>query len=220
MTTLLLLIATGQKYWQYVDPLIQSANKFLLPHATLLLTDCPTGFGVYQSHLDNRGYPETTLKRYHSFLEHEPFISKFDYTFYVDIDALFVAPVGEEIFSSGITATRHHGYVGKSVAHTLEHNPQSAAYMRDAETYFCGGFNGGATAAYLRMARVIRDGVDSDAGKGITAVWHDESHLNKYLQMYPPAKILDSTYCYPETELNRPNHAKIVCLEKAWRGGR
>jgi histo-blood group ABO system transferase len=220
MSTVLLLIATGEKYWQYADPLIQSADKFLTPHDTLLLTDCPAGFGVYQSYHENKGYPETTLKRYHLFLEHEEFIKRYDYAFYVDIDALFVKPVGQEIFSAGITATLHHGYIGQPVAHTLERNPQSAAYMKDAKVYYCGGFNGGTTEAYLRMARTIRGQVDSDSLKGITAVWHDESHLNKYLQMYPPAKVLDSTYCYPENELDRPNNAKIVCLEKAWRGGR
>ena len=220
MATILLLIATGEKYWQYIAPLLASAGRFFVPHETLLLTDCPSGFGVYQVSKENKGYPETTLKRYHSFLEHRAFIEKFDYAFYVDIDAIFVNPVGEEIFSSGITATLHHGFVGKPAAGALEHNSKSAAYLPDATTYYCGGFNGGTSKAYLDMAKWIRSSVDYDAKQNITAVWHDESHLNKYLSIHPPAKVLGSEYCYPETQLDRENNAKIVCLEKSWRGGR
>lgn len=222
MNTALLTIATGEKYWQYARPLFESAKKYFVPHEAILLTDCPHSLGAdYQGYQKHSGYPETTLKRYHSFLGMREMLEKdFTHLFYIDIDALFVASVGEEIFSDGITATLHHGFVGKPLTGTLEHNPRSAAYMEDARHYFCGGFNGGTSAAYLDMAEAIREGVDYDSRQGITAIWHDESHLNKYLSIYPPAKILGSQYCYPEHELNRPNNAKIVCLEKAWRGGR
>lgn len=220
VNTLLLLIATGESYHQYIRPLLASADEFFVPHETLLLTDCPNDFGVHQVYKANAGYPETTLKRYHSFLEYGDFISQFDNCFYIDIDALFVKPVGAEIFSDGITATLHHGYLHKPISSVIERNPQSAAYLPSASSYYCGGFNGGASATYLGMADAICAGIDADARKKIVAMWHDESHLNKYLAMHPPAKVLDSSYGYPETELETPNNAKIVFLEKAWRGGR
>lgn len=219
MNTALLLIATGEKYWPYATPLIESANKFFVPHETILFTDCPESLGAdFHAYQKNAGFPETTLKRYHTFLglrellEHD-----FDYLFYVDIDALFVNSVGEEIFSSGVTATLHHNQNWRAL---LEENPDSTAYTESVQNYYCGGFNGGTSAAYLKMAEAIKDGVDRDEQNGIMARWHDESHLNRYLAEHAPAKILTSDYCYPEPELYKPNQAKIVCLDKSLRGGR
>jgi len=218
--TLLLLIATGARYEQYVRPLLQSADKYFVPHKTLLLTDSASDYGVHQFPKTHAGFPETTLKRYASFLEHKNFISTFEHAFYIDIDALFVDYVGEEIFSEGITATVHHGYRNKSADSVIESNSNSAAFLPSVKTYYCGGFNGGTSKAYLEMAESIQRGVEQDERNHIMAVWHDESHLNKYLEINPPTRILDSSYGYPETELNTPNNAKIVFLEKAWRGGR
>src|SRR3972149_7016882 len=47
-----------------------------------------------------------------------------DYIFAIDADALFVAPVGEEIFSDRVF-TLHPGFVNR--AGTYERNPLSAA---------------------------------------------------------------------------------------------
>jgi len=110
----------------------------------------------------------------------------------------FIAPVTEEeILSDGITATQHPGYVG--TPGTPETRPESLAYVGQLlRNYFCGGFNGGTSYAYLTMARNIRDSIDQDKAKGITAVWFDESHLNRYLFHDPPAKILSPAFCYPD----------------------
>lgn len=215
----LLLISTGVKYWQYIRPLIESADRFFVPHDTFLFTDSPKDYGVFQIYQKNLGYPQTTLRRYHSFLTIRKEIERYDYIFYVDIDAIFVQPVGEEIFSNGITATRHHGFINKP-CDCLETNVQSAAYLPSVTHYYCGGFNGGATGSYLAMAETVKKAIDADEANGILAKWHDESHLNRYLKDNPPAKILSSDYCYPEPELHKSNNARIVCLDKSLRGGR
>jgi Glycosyltransferase family 6 len=217
MKTALLLIATGDSYEPYIRPLIDSADKFFVPHDTILFTDRMPQYTLYQVPHPHWGFPNATLRRYHTFLAQRDWLATYDYLFYLDVDALFVAPVGEEVFSSGIAATLHHN---QNPHDLLETRPQSAAYLPKVHQYFCGGFNGGTSAAYLDMAEAIREGVDYDTANGLTARWHDESHLNKYLSLYPPTKILPVDYCYPEPDLNQPNKAKIVCLEKKWRGGR
>lgn len=109
----------------------------------------------------------------------------------------FVAQVTEdEIFSQGITATEHPGYVGERG--TPETNPKSTAFVPYVRTYFCGGFNGGSVKAFLATAQLIRMRIEIDKQNGITAVWHDESHLNRYLFDNPPAKILSPAFCYPD----------------------
>jgi len=219
MTVALLLIATSERYWQYINPLIESAKKFFVPHETLLFTDSHKSYGAdYQAYEKNLGYPQATLKRYHTFLgirdllEHD-----FNYVFYVDIDAIFVSPVGDEVFSNGITATLHQN---QKVDTLIETDPRSTAYLLKADQYFCGGFNGGTTPAFLKMAETISRNVDIDESRGVLAKWHDESHLNRYLSDNPPSKVLSSDYCYPEPELHKPCNPKIVCLDKSLRGGR
>ena len=216
MKTALLVISTGQSYWQYTKPLIESAKKFFVPHQVLLFTDSPENYGVCQVHQPNLGFPETTLKRYHIFLTQKEWLRQFDYAFYIDVDAIFVDYVGSEIFSGGITATLHHSQKAE-----LESNPGSTAYLERTKYYFCGGFNGGTTSAYLKMAESLSHNISMDESRGILAKWHDESHLNRYLADNPPARILPSTYCYPEPELHiQAYNPKIVCLEKSLRGGR
>ncbi len=223
MKTALLLIATSENYWSYIDPLLESAKRFFVPHVPVLFTDDPAPHKAYQIYHKAEGFPNATLKRYHTFLKHKDRLLSFDYIFYIDVDALFVSMVGEEVFGDGITATLHHGYAKKRfncLKDCPETNINSTAYLPNPSNYYCGGFNGGKSAAYLEMAEAIKRNVDIDESKGVLAKWHDESYLNKYLADNPPAKVLSSDYCYPEPELHVPCIPKIVCLDKSLRGGR
>ena len=197
--TALVLIATGERYWRFADDFIASAKKFFIPHDVILFTDAERDFGVqYQFKCSSMVYPDATLLRYHLFLKEQELLRWYENIFYSDVDMRFIAPVTEEeILSDGITATQHPGYVG--TPGTPETNPESLAYVGESlRNYFCGGFNGGAGPAYLRMAQNIRDSIDADKAKNITAVWFDESHLNRYLFRNPPAKILSPAFCYPD----------------------
>lgn len=207
MSTALVVIATGDVYRQHAKNLIASAKQFFIPHDVVLFTDNPAEFDVpIKFHRANLGYPRATLMRYHAMVEAREILSKYDNIFYSDADMLFVAPVAEnEILSDGITATEHPGYVG--LHGTPEANPRSAAYLPTIRTYFCGGFNGGTSAAFLQMANAISQAVDQDDANRILAVWHDESHLNRYLYDHPPAKILSPSFCYPE---NAGEHYKGI----------
>jgi len=97
---------------------------------------------------------------------------------------------------------------------TYETNPLSTAYVapHEGSVYFMGGFYGGRTPAFLEMAERIRDNVDRDLHQGITAVWHDESHLNRYLIDHPP-KQLSPSYGFPE-RWGLPFHPRILLLDK------
>lgn len=202
MKTALLVIATGERYYQYVNPLLESAKKHFVEHDAVLWTDSrKMAFEAKAQHVilkTGLGYPGETLYRYHTFLKEKSMLAKFDQLFYIDTDMLFVDKVGEEVFSGGITATLHPGYVGE--CGTPERRRESVAFMSPLQDnkYFCGGFNGGNATAFLTMAEGLACNINFDAGNGITAVWHDESHLNWWLQYSKPAKVLDPSYCYPE----------------------
>lgn len=200
MRVALIVIATGETYRRNAKNLIASAKQFFVPHDIVMFTDAPDDFQVAikipRVHL---GYPRATLTRYQAIWSARAILSTYDHIFYSDADMLFVAPVtGDEIFSDGITATEHPGYVG--LGGTPDKNTRSSAYLPSVRTYFCGGFNGGTSAAFLRMAEAIDMAVNADDRKGVVALWHDESHLNRYLHDHPPARILSPSFCYPQGE--------------------
>jgi hypothetical protein len=197
--TALLLIATGERYWKFANDFIESAKKFFIPHDVILFTDATRDFDVaYQIKCPSMVYPDATLLRYHLFTAEKELLKWYENIFYSDVDMRFVASViEEEVLSDGITATQHPGYVG--TPGTPETQPESLAYVGEPlRNYFCGGFNGGKSNAYLTMAENIKNSIDQDKEKGIIAVWFDESHLNRYLFFNPPAKILSPAFCYPD----------------------
>jgi len=114
MKTALLLIATGERYHKYIDPLIASARQHLFPHDVILWTDSPVKHTDIQITKPSLGFPGETLHRYSTFLEQIKLLSQYDFLLYSDVDMLWVAPVKEEdILSDGITAVLHPGYIGK-----------------------------------------------------------------------------------------------------------
>jgi len=197
MKIALLVIGTGEKYRPYVQPLLESAKKYFVEHDAIVWTD-----GFFDSSAAIRltktaeGFPNETLHRYSTFVQQEWLLKQYDQLFYIDADMRFVAPVGEEIFSEGITATLHPGYVGQRGS--PETDSRSLAYCPKNIAYYCGGFQGGSSAAYLKMAKELATSIEIDDKKGVTAIWHDESHYNRYLTDNPPAKILGPEYCYPD----------------------
>ena len=205
--TALLVIATGERYRLYARDLILSAKKFFVPHDVILFTDDGSLFveddfnHVKLIIVPTEGWPKASLMRYHMFLDAESVLQRYQYLFYSDADMRFVASVSEdEILSDGITATSHPGYIGRPGEAQLETNPESTAYCSSVKNYFAGGFQGGSTLAFLTMAKKLRENIDTDLSKNIMARWFDESHLNRYLEDNPPAKILSPAFCCPDNE--------------------
>jgi hypothetical protein len=199
MKTALLLIATGEKYHRYIDPLLASAETCLFPHDAVLWTDSPKRYCPQQFQKVGLGFPGETLHRYHTFLEQRNLLASYDFLMWVDIDMFFVSLWDvASVVSDGIAACLHPGYIG--TCGTPERNPRSTAYIPvgTQNSYFCGGFVGGKTDSFLQMAEVIKKNVDIDTKNGIMATWHDESQLNRYLLDNPPARILGPEFCYPE----------------------
>jgi Glycosyltransferase family 6 len=212
MKTALLLIALGQRYRDFLVPFLESADKYFVPHTPIIWCDdidTPASSNCVKIYQPDVGFPGATLQRYRMFYEQASLLTDFDQVFYCDVDMLWVAPVtGDMIFSEGITATLHPGYIVdriQKLVHirtvgTPDRNPRSTAMIpQDANNkYFCGGFNGGDARAFLQMSDVLRQNIDKDYAAWVMAMWHDESHLNRYLYDNPPAKILTPSFCYPE----------------------
>jgi len=214
-----LLIICTNKYTRFLDPLLRSADQYFLKNQDVTYfvftnqeVELATNRKVVGTYVDHKEWPWMTLGRYKIFSDASEELSKMDYLYYCDADMLFVGEVGDEILGDRV-ATQHPGLYG--TRGTPETNPQSLAcvYPHEEMQYFAGGFNGGKSEEYLKMAKVISDNIDIDYAKGVIAVWHDESHFNRYCVDNPPTKVLSPSYCYGES-LHIPFERKLIALDK------
>lgn len=234
-------IATG-KYKKFVLPLYQSiAKNFLKNHnkVFILFTDDideskksldVLGLHIEYFLIERKGFPGDTLYRYHHFYSARERLKSLgsncpNALYYLDADMLVVDEVGEEILPTrykSIIATAHPGFYnrdGQNPLGTPETNASSSAFIpanRWRPCYWAGGFNGGEFEAFMSLSSAIMGRIDSDEKKGITAIWHDESHLNSYISehwMIGCIKTMTPSYCYPES-WNIPFVRKILALDK------
>lgn len=215
----LLIIATN-KYINFLNKLLISANKhFCVDHDVtyFIFTNKKIELNLERSckviQVEHKDWPWMTLGRYQIFNNSNSELSKMDYLYYIDVDMEIVGDVGSEILSDRV-ATNHPIYDGKRG--TPETNPESLACIHENEpmTYFAGGFNGGTSTEYLKMCDKLSKNIDIDYSKGIIAVWHDESHMNRYFVDNKPTVVLDTMYCYPEEWASNKTNKKIIALSK------
>jgi len=213
----LLIIATN-KYTDFLQPLIDSADIFFKPgNVTYYIftnkdIDIKSNREVVKIMIEHQDWPWMTLGRYKIFSNNENILSNMDYLYYCDADMRFVDSVGIEILGDRV-ATQHPGFYGRRG--TPETNPNSLAYVLPHESmeYFAGGFNGGKTSEFLKMSKLLSNNIDTDYSNGIVAIWHDESHMNRYFIDNKPTIILSPSYCYGES-MNIPFHKRILALDK------
>jgi histo-blood group ABO system transferase len=222
MKIALLNIATN-KYISFLPNLYTTADQlflknhdvdyFLFSNLDFKVNNCKRN--VITRKIEHKPWPYMTLYRYKFFVQAEEQLKQYDYLYYCDADMYFFSEVGDEILSDRV-GTLHPGFFNKDKElFTYEKNPQSTAFLsnKDGEHYYAGGFNGGSSSEFLKMAKTIDENISKDEANNIIAKWHDESHLNKYLSTNKPTNILSPLYCFPDrcTSNMQP---KIIAITK------
>jgi hypothetical protein len=224
------IIATN-KYLLFLPQLLKSIEEFFFTeHEIFVLVHTNGNIDAIGSNLENiciikndishEDWPFTTLKRFHYFTQAEKIIEKSNFSFYIDVDSLFIGNIGfSDINEKGIFATIHPGL--NQGPGTPERNPNSEAYIPIGSTnkYFCGGFFGGDSGSFLKMSEAIKKAINRDLKKNIIAIWHDESHLNKFLMLNEPAKIFNYPFAVAENLTPIFDTSKILFLDKNSKGG-
>lgn len=165
---------------------------------------------------DHLPWPYPTLNRFEMFLKVEKELKRYDYIYFLNANAKVINKVGTEILPSkkqGIMVALHPFFInGKPSAYTYERNPNSTAYISQdqGKIYAQGCFNGGRSEDFLKLIQVCADNIRIDKKNNIIAVWHDESHLNKYILDKDPL-VLGPEYIWP-TLRNLPNNVSIKIL--------
>lgn len=215
------LVATG-KYHQFLERVAKSCySRFVKPHQleffvfTDAISSVPeeySGCAVHRYFVERKGFPGDTLYRYHYMLKAEADLVRMDHIFYMDVDYWVCNPAEtDKLLVEGLVAVKHlhnlHPQPGR-IKGSPELNPASTACIpadKSMQFYFCGGFQGGSSGAYIQAMKDISAAIDTDDRNGVMAVWHDESHWNRYLVDHPPQTILSQSYVYDEACLDPKN---------------
>lgn len=224
------LIATN-RYIYFVPMILDSIEKFFFVDEEITIfihTNMDTSkiesskenVKIIANEISHEPWPFTTLKRFHYFLEAREYLEKCDFLFYIDVDSLFIGPLEiPMILEQGIFATLHPClYQGEG---TPERNPLSTACIPSGvgNSYFCGGFFGGRSTEFLDLCDTLKNNIDTDLENEIIAVWHDESHLNKYLFENKPSVIFTPPFAVAENLTTETPESKIRFLDKKKLGG-
>ncbi len=212
----LLVVATG-KYIEFVTPLVESADKYFCKGHNVtyfIFTDREVAskenvISTYQARL---GWPYDSMMRGHIYNQNRDIFKDQDYLFACDADMLFVGEVGSEILSDHV-ATQHPSYVGTRGTYETRTTSKACILPHEGTQYFCGGFYGGSRDRFLQIVKSISENIDDDLGRGIVALWHDESHWNRYCIDHAPTLILNPSYCYAEGS-NLKYRKKLLALNK------
>lgn len=158
---------------------------------------------IHKIYQDNLGWPGNTLFRFEIFYGHKNLYNGMDYLFFMNANLIFQKEIGWEIFPDDgeILVVNHPGFYNKSNSEfPYERNRESIAYIPwgEGEYYVAGGLNGGKRKEYLELISQLMCNIEKDLEKDIIAVWHDESHLNRYVWKNSNVKILPPCYLYPE----------------------
>ena len=223
MKIAILYICTG-KYGVFFPDFYASCEKYFLPEAekTYFVFSDHREFAEYPkvrfSYKECQGFPKDSLFRFDDFVSVRKEILEHDYAYFFNSNMLFVEPVGEEFLPKGekLTAVLHPYYVKRwPCVMPYERNKASWAYVAPYEGdyyYFMGGVNGGRSEAFVEFAEECSRRVHEDYEKGIVAVFHDESMLNRYMRDVK-GEALPPVYGYPEgAEL--PFEAKVIIRDK------
>jgi hypothetical protein len=230
MTIGLLYICTG-KYSLFWKDFYLSAIQFLFPGTTkkfFVFTDSQALYGeevdanIIKIKIEHREWPFNTLLRFDMFDKHRDLFAGCDYLFFYNANTLFLDKISlEELLPTekdgwlvALCCKDKKRYQKKPDKYTYDRNPNSLAYIPFGQgtNYYRGGFNGGRTPEFLNLIQTCKEWVNTDLESNTIALWHDESHLNKYL-LDKPVKMVTSIYGKAE-EWKTPRDAKVIFRDK------
>ena len=172
---------------------------------------------IYQEHFK---WPFPTLHRFKTFNKSKNRYKDMDYLYFFNANMLFVDYVGKEIFpdkNKSYSFCQHPGFYGKERSQfPYEEDKKSLAFVskEEGKIYFMGSLNGGIRTEYLKVCEILEKKIDLDYKNKIIAIWHDESHLNRFaIDNEERIKVLNPSFAFID-EANLPFKAKIRIRDK------
>lgn len=225
----ILYICTG-RYIVFWEEFYKSCQKYFLSDSECVkqyyvFTDVDK---IYQEDVDvniHRFYqealpwPDIALKRYEIFLKiKDILIRDTDYVFFFNGNSLFL----DYIVWPEIAPNEQQGFL-LSLSWNCYDDNRKFPYDRNiystacipygkGNIYYQSGITGGRTREYVNLLQECKEQTDIDYFNKVTAVYHDESHLNKFL-LDRKIKVLSTNYGRPE-EWETPQYPKMIFRDK------
>ncbi|XP_069497255.1 histo-blood group ABO system transferase 2-like isoform X2 [Ambystoma mexicanum] len=208
-----LTVFAVKKYVKFLQKLLLSAEKHFMVGRTVhyyIFTDQPKKVPTIHLRRGRSAHfleipadqPWQDISMYRmealSKMAKDRFYNEVQYLVCVDVEMVFKDHVGVEILGE-LVATLHPGYFTMPrYSLPYEHRPSSLAYISPAEGdfYYIGAIFAGTVVQIYQLANACNRAIIADKSKGIEAVWHDESHLNRYLVRHKPTKVLSPEYMW------------------------
>ncbi|KAK2853692.1 hypothetical protein Q5P01_006353 [Channa striata] len=120
----------------------------------------------------------------------------FNYVFCFDVDQEFKGRFGSEALGDSVALLHAHFYKLPKERFTFDKNPKSKAFMETGDYYYHAAIFGGSWKNVKKLADTCYLSIMDDKMNDVEALWHDESHLNKYFWLNKPSKLLSPEYCW------------------------
>jgi hypothetical protein len=207
MKIAVITLATN-KYKTFLHPLWTSIQKYFIPHVQkdfYFFTDGKLNWfddSIKWYKINHEPWPYITLKRFEFISECLKELSQYDYIFYIDSDMEFVDTLSNfDVGQKKYFAVCHPSVVLNQKFWPVETNVNSTAYIPEKHNcVYVQGCVWGAKGSHIEyMVNLMKNNISTDLQNNIIAVWHDESHLNKFIVDHrTDTAILSPSMSYPE----------------------
>ncbi|KAJ1130912.1 hypothetical protein NDU88_009256 [Pleurodeles waltl] len=199
-------------YWKLLKSFLESADKFfMIGHRVIyyVYTDQPQKVKCISIHKDRKCkiYKTSSYDSKARIFMQRMEILHLDikrklidvhYLVCADVDLVFHNDVGVEVLGDLVATLHPWFYRANRDSFTYERNPLSQAYIPidEGDFYYQANFFAGTVQEIYRLTKCCDKAIKTDDSNGIVAVFHDESHFNKYLLYHKPTKILSPEYIW------------------------
>ncbi|XP_063329055.1 alpha-1,3-galactosyltransferase 2-like [Pelmatolapia mariae] len=133
------------------------------------------------------------------------------HVFCFDVDQVFTGRFGSEALGDSVALLHAYYYHLPKSFYTYDRNPKSKAYMETGDFYYHAAVFGGSWKSVKSLAETCYQNIMEDKQNNVEALWHDESHLNKYLWLHKPSRVLSPEYCW-DTQIGYRSDIQVTRL--------
>lgn len=143
-----------------------------------------------------------------------------DFVFCLDVDQYFTGNFGPEVLADLVAQlhARHYRWPRWVLPYERDKRSAAALSLSEGDFYYHAAVFGGSVAALLKLTAHCASGQQLDHKRGIEALWHDESHLNKFFWLSKPTKLLSPEFCWTEEIIWRReiHHPRLLWAPKEY----
>ncbi|XP_068170813.1 N-acetyllactosaminide alpha-1,3-galactosyltransferase-like [Antennarius striatus] len=133
------------------------------------------------------------------------------HVFCFDVDQMFTERFGSEALGDSVALLHAHYYNLPKDQFTYDRNPKSKAYMESGDFYYHAAIFGGTWKNVKALTDACYQNIMEDKTNEVEALWHDESHLNKYFWLHKPSRVLSPEYCW-DSSIGSPEALRVTRL--------